>query len=401
MNNSMNNSMNMNLDPLSVSHSGSVSAIRIRLNPMASVTPEVSTDRSYKFGKFKLDLDDPLKIPIKNVHVSVMEESEAVSCDQTVATTSTRTATSMSMSTQSQSCSFDIDNENDKDNNFRDQNSNNCLNLSVSVSEGIITSLSRRRQPPRGCMTVRTQEDSVDPQKYYDCTQSARNRRAERQRTRTYSRSSSYSRFPICQVPEEAQVQVQVMSTSSSNSSRNKNQTNQNQLRVIFDTIEIRSFAIVLGDNPSVTKGPPISIGWDYFAQCELPLTKFERSRPPRRWKPQLKIPWDVRYEMLERCGERDEDVEAQVRAVDRIKQQRVQTELDLWKTHYEDSIERMTRWFKKLLSKSTRKKKLEERRYLQMCRGFDEEYAKRRFSEETLKQQLLTCVPMPMSIGQ
>ena len=149
-------------------------------------------------------------------------------------------------------------------------------------------------------MTVRTQEDSVNPQKYYDCTQGARNRRAERQRTRTYSRSSSYSRFPsgfgfkssnnICQVPEEAQVQVQGMSTSSSNSSRNKNQTNQ--LRVVFDTIKIRSFAIVLGDNPSVTKGPPISIGWDYFAQCELPLFKFERSRPPRRWKPQLKIPW-------------------------------------------------------------------------------------------------------------
>ena len=116
-----------------------------------------------------------------------------------------------------------------------------------------------------------------------------------------------------------------------------------------------------------------------------------------------METPTQDSLDLLERCGECDEDVEAQVRAVDRIKQQRVQTELDLWKTHYEDSIERMTRWFKKLLSKSTRKKKLEERQYLQMCREFDEEYVKRRFAEETLKQQLQTCVPMPMpmSIGQ
>jgi len=68
---------------------------------------------------------------------------------------------------------------------------------------------------------------------------------------------------------------------------------------VIFDEIRIREYERSLGDNPSCSSGPPISLGWKYQERKAVPLDKFESLRAPRRSQIQMLIPRDKRQEML------------------------------------------------------------------------------------------------------
>jgi hypothetical protein len=50
-----------------------------------------------------------------------------------------------------------------------------------------------------------------------------------------------------------------------------------------WNTIEIITHEVILGDNPSVTIGPPLSIGWEVWEKVKLPLEEYEAYRPERR----------------------------------------------------------------------------------------------------------------------
>jgi len=45
------------------------------------------------------------------------------------------------------------------------------------------------------------------------------------------------------------------------------------------DTVKVRTYETILGDNPSTTKGPPVSIGWNYTTnEDSLAATESDRS---------------------------------------------------------------------------------------------------------------------------
>jgi hypothetical protein len=50
--------------------------------------------------------------------------------------------------------------------------------------------------------------------------------------------------------------------------------------RVRFSSVQIREYPICIGDNPSSTRGPPITLGWDYATEKELSIEESER-----KWK--------------------------------------------------------------------------------------------------------------------
>lgn len=52
---------------------------------------------------------------------------------------------------------------------------------------------------------------------------------------------------------------------------------------VKFDAIHFRNYSQTLGDNPSCSYGPPISLDWSYEEGGEVELDEYERERPPRR----------------------------------------------------------------------------------------------------------------------
>ena len=68
---------------------------------------------------------------------------------------------------------------------------------------------------------------------------------------------------------------------------------------VRFEKLTFRNYPVVLGDNPSITSGPPISLDWQHGASYELSVEEYERSRPPRRDKKNMVLPKSVRQEWL------------------------------------------------------------------------------------------------------
>lgn len=70
--------------------------------------------------------------------------------------------------------------------------------------------------------------------------------------------------------------------------------------QVVFDSIEIREYERIVGDNPSCTRGPPISIGWSYYVLQRCDVEYYETSvRPPPRSKKEFHLAADQRTQML------------------------------------------------------------------------------------------------------
>ena len=50
---------------------------------------------------------------------------------------------------------------------------------------------------------------------------------------------------------------------------------------VSFHTVIIREYGRCVGDNPAVSSGPPISLGWDYLPNREVPVDLYESDIRP------------------------------------------------------------------------------------------------------------------------
>jgi len=53
--------------------------------------------------------------------------------------------------------------------------------------------------------------------------------------------------------------------------------------KVCFDDVQIREFAMIMGDNPAVSKGAPVQIDWKYQHEDAMDLEMFEHLRQPVR----------------------------------------------------------------------------------------------------------------------
>jgi len=73
---------------------------------------------------------------------------------------------------------------------------------------------------------------------------------------------------------------------------------------VSFNSITIRDYDPCVGDNPSVSKGVPISIDWEYEEQEAMDLERYETSRDgQRRERGEMRIPSFVRRDVLKNNG--------------------------------------------------------------------------------------------------
>ena len=118
--------------------------------------------------------------------------------------------------------------------------------------------------------------------------------------------------------------------------------------RVSFHQIEIREYPRCLGDNPSVTFGPPMSIGWKHNQSYVLDVDQYENYKdgldedgthqPERRRRSsaEFQLPWNLREEILrEECSQDDEyaqqadvactaeEIQARIQEIRRAKRQR------------------------------------------------------------------------------
>ena len=115
--------------------------------------------------------------------------------------------------------------------------------------------------------------------------------------------------------------------------------SSSNKKSVSFDTIEVREHAIILGDNPSVSSGPPLTIAWESHATFHSSVEDYEASRPPRRTKNCMLVPRMVREEWLRNAGYARSEFADVARVVQRIKKERAASAKGnvlnrFWKTH-------------------------------------------------------------------
>lgn len=93
---------------------------------------------------------------------------------------------------------------------------------------------------------------------------------------------------------------------------------------ISFDAVEIRSFERIVGDNPSTTAGPAVSLAWEHHDSCRLDFEEYEASRPPRRKQGEFQMPPSVRRELLlDTAAASAEEIRRAEKDIRRIQHQR------------------------------------------------------------------------------
>ena len=92
---------------------------------------------------------------------------------------------------------------------------------------------------------------------------------------------------------------------------------------VSFGYINIREYKNELGDNPSCSDGPAITISWNYCDALTFDVEEFEEKRPPRRSNQQMIIPSSTRIDILTEVGYSLKDIIEAVEAINKCKRLR------------------------------------------------------------------------------
>ena len=133
-------------------------------------------------------------------------------------------------------------------------------------------------------------------------------------------------------------------SASSSCSSSSSNS-------VRFRNVQIREYGIVLGDNPSCSRGPPVSLGWDYDQDGEqdVLLDVYEKWRiGQRRSMYEMKLPADVRFDMLREWDVQTKDMKTTELKLKEIRSQRLRT---LVQVQRKETMKQFTQKLKRTVS--------------------------------------------------
>lgn len=124
---------------------------------------------------------------------------------------------------------------------------------------------------------------------------------------------------------------------------------------VSFANVNIREYERILGDNPSCTSGPPLSIGWRFApSPVSVSVDDFENGKgdTPRSSSEYL-VPKAVRERMLkEHADVSRRDIASTVRSIQKQKSQRRKTVVNLGMQGTEEKVEMVRRSVKKAIGK-------------------------------------------------
>ena len=102
--------------------------------------------------------------------------------------------------------------------------------------------------------------------------------------------------------------------------------TDKSKRKIHFGEVLVRDYAMILGDNPCVTYGPPVTIDWDYVEYNALPVDEYEFHRPPRRCLRQMGMNYYRRKHLLTLAGHTEDEFKIVKKEVKKIKSNRYLT---------------------------------------------------------------------------
>lgn len=129
--------------------------------------------------------------------------------------------------------------------------------------------------------------------------------------------------------------------------------------KIRFSDVEIREYQRVIGDNPSCSGGPPISIGWKYNILGKVSVRDFEMTRihandvhvGKMKRVPVTLLSREKREYILEDFGFSRAQLADAVRKNIKVKNQRRQTVHNLSVSKFEEMIEKFLRKVKKIVN--------------------------------------------------
>lgn len=139
----------------------------------------------------------------------------------------------------------------------------------------------------------------------------------------------------------------------------------RSQSVVAFDKVNIREYERILGDNPSCSSGPPLSIGWRFSpSPMQISVEDYENGKGDiPRYKSQFLVPKDIREKMLrEHAGVSRREIVNTVRGIQKLKSQRRKTAANLSMQNTEEKVENVRRSLTKAMGKRKSFSKEEKR---------------------------------------
>jgi hypothetical protein len=165
-------------------------------------------------------------------------------------------------------------------------------------------------------------------------------------------RNTGWKNLPKLPVTPNNKNKWSALQLMSSKKTKNQSSTLQKarrnpQTTVQFNTIEIRSYDICIGDNPSVSNGTPISLDWNYAMELHDTVERYEQSRSltKRRNMRQMMMNHNHRRNVLLHYWDATEhELQECERAMNTIRQQRNMTRTLLPLSPLEDGFTSLCR---------------------------------------------------------
>jgi len=128
--------------------------------------------------------------------------------------------------------------------------------------------------------------------------------------------------------------------------------------KVNFQDVTIREYDLTLGDNPSVSCGPPLSLDWTYSENDSQCLNEYEGNRSQRRTTRQLCVNYHQRINILSNLGHTEEEIKRAKKEANKSKSQRAITRQFLPLSKVEDVVTSAGRKAKRIIGVGGGKKK-------------------------------------------
>jgi hypothetical protein len=118
---------------------------------------------------------------------------------------------------------------------------------------------------------------------------------------------------------------------------------------VSFSNLQIREYNVAISDHPSCSYGPPVQLSWDYQKEKDIPLDSYEESREPRREVQELVLSYyDRRFLLLIQAGYSKKEVKEAMKEVERVKRERLVTDMFLPASPLDETMEHVIDTVKK-----------------------------------------------------
>ena len=128
-------------------------------------------------------------------------------------------------------------------------------------------------------------------------------------------------------------------------SSSSKSQNSLKRNNVSFGKLQTREYNIALSDHPSCSFGPPIQLGWEFKDLSTVSLDDYEKVRSPRRSPHEMVLSYNMRkYLLLKRAGYSKNEIEDAMNEVERVKRERLVTEVFLPVQKIDETVEDVIR---------------------------------------------------------